>query len=192
MLRQAQSGIILATSVMYIRLLIIVAMFDRPLAAALAPTLLTLAVIGSALAGLWYRASLAPRAPQSEPKPPANPLELTAAFIFAALFVVISLASAWVRSEFGERGLFGLAAIVGAADIDPFVLSVAAGGTAPLTARAGVAAILIAASSNNLVKAAYALAFAGRRAAAVPAAALGLLALGGGAAAWWIASGTGS
>jgi len=108
------------------------------------------------------------------------------------LFVVISLASAWVRSQFGERGLFGLAAIVGATDIDPFVLSVAAGGTAPLTASAGVAAILIAASSNNLVKAAYADAFAGGRAAAVPAAALGLLALGGGAAAWWIANGTGS
>src|SRR5207253_8076229 len=59
------------------------------------------------------------RSPQAEPKPPANPLELTAAFIFAALFVVISLASAWVRSQFGERGLFGLAAIVGATDIDP-------------------------------------------------------------------------
>jgi uncharacterized membrane protein (DUF4010 family) len=192
MLHQVQTGIILATAVMYIRLLIIVAMFDRPLAAALAPTLLTLAVIGLALAGLWYRASRVPRAPRVEPKPPANPLELTAAFIFAALFVVVSLASAWVRSQFGEHGLFGLAAIVGAADIDPFVLSVAAGGTAPLAASAGVAAILIAASSNNLVKAAYAVAFAGGRAAAVPAAALGLLALGGSAAAWWIANGTGS
>jgi hypothetical protein len=80
-------------------------------AAALAPTLLTLAVIGLALAGLWYRASLVPRARQSEPKPPANPLELSAALIFAALFVLISLASTWVRSEFAESGLFGLAAI---------------------------------------------------------------------------------
>ena len=72
------------------------------------------------------------------------------------------------------------------------MLSVAAGGTAPLAASVGVTAILIAASSNNLVKAAYAVAFAGERAAAVPAATLGLLALGGGAAAWWIANGTGS
>jgi uncharacterized membrane protein (DUF4010 family) len=192
MRQQVQTGIILATAVMYIRLLIIVAMFDRSLAAALAPTLLTLAVIGVALAGLWYRASLVPKTPQAEPRPPSNPLELTAAFIFAAFFVVISLASVWVRSEFGERGLLGLAAIVGATDIDPFVLSVAAGGTAPLTASAGVAAILIAASSNNVVKAAYAVAFAGSRAAAVPAAALGLLALGGGAAAWWWITRTGS
>ena len=42
-----------------------------------------------------------------DPSPPPTPLELTAATIFAALFVVISLVSAWVRSQFGERGLFG-------------------------------------------------------------------------------------
>jgi hypothetical protein len=41
------------------------------------------------------------------------------------------------------------------ADIGSFVLSIAAGGTAPLSPGAGAAAILIAASSNNLLKAAY-------------------------------------
>ena len=55
MLRQAQTGIMLATSVMYVRLLIIVAMFDLPLARALAPMLLPLAAFGLAIAGLWYR-----------------------------------------------------------------------------------------------------------------------------------------
>jgi uncharacterized membrane protein (DUF4010 family) len=130
--------------------------------------------------------------PPSAPAPassPVNPLELSAAFIFAVLFVAVSLASGWVRTEFGESGLFGLAAIVGASDIDPFVLSIATGGATPLAAGAGVAAILIAASSNNLIKAAYALTFAGGRGAAAPAAMLALLALGGGAAAWWIAGG---
>jgi len=122
---------------------------------------------------------------------PANPLELSAAFIFAALFVAISLASSWARTEFGQSGLFGLAAIVGFSDIDPFVLSVAAGGAGPLSAGAGAAAILTAASSNNLLKAAYAGAFAGGRAAAAPAAGLALLALGGIAAAWWIANSSG-
>jgi uncharacterized membrane protein (DUF4010 family) len=53
MLRQAQTGIVLATSVMYIRLLVIVAMFDLPLARALAPILLMMALLGLALAGLW-------------------------------------------------------------------------------------------------------------------------------------------
>jgi uncharacterized membrane protein (DUF4010 family) len=82
------------------------------------------------------------------------------------------------------------AAIVGATDIDPFVLNIAAGGTAPLPARVAVAAILIAASANNLAKAGYAAGFAGGRAALAPAAALGLLALAGGAVAWWMALGS--
>jgi uncharacterized membrane protein (DUF4010 family) len=188
-LRQAQTGIILATSVMYVRLLIIVAMFDLPLARALAPPLLMLALVGLTLAGLWYWTRAAPSAPQAAANSPANPLELSAAFIFAALFVVISLASTWARAEFGQSGLFWLAAIVGFSDIDPFVLSVAAGGAAPLSAAAGAAAILIAAASNNVLKAAYAGAFAGMRAAAPPAAGLALLALGGLGTAWWIANG---
>ena len=53
-LRQAQTGIVLATSIMYLRMLIIVAMFNRALAIALAPALLGLAVFGLVLAGLWY------------------------------------------------------------------------------------------------------------------------------------------
>jgi uncharacterized membrane protein (DUF4010 family) len=89
-----------------------------------------------------------------------------------------------VRGEFGERGLYLLAAIVGLTDIDPFVLSVAAGGTQFLPIGGAAAAILIAASSNNVLKAAYAAGFAGVRTAAIPAAALVLLALGGGIAAW--------
>jgi uncharacterized membrane protein (DUF4010 family) len=188
MLRQAQTGIMLATSVMYVRLLIIVAMFDRPLARALAPTLLTLAFVGLALAGLWYRLRTAPPATQAGAAPPANPLELSAALIFAVLFVAVSLAAAWARTEFGQSGLFGLAAIVGFADIDPFVLSIASGGAAPLSAGAGAAAILIASASNNLLKAAYAGAFAGVRAAAAPAVVLVVLALGAAGAAWWIAN----
>jgi uncharacterized membrane protein (DUF4010 family) len=187
MLRQAQTGIMLATSVMYVRLLVIVAMFDLPLARALAPPLLMLAVVGLALAGLWYRAGAAPVAAQDAANPPANPLELSAAFVFAVLFVAVSLASAWARTEFGESGLFGLAAIVGASDIDPFVLSIATGGAAPLATSAGAAAILVATASNNLMKAGYAVGFAGGRAAAAPAAVLALLALGGAGAAWWIA-----
>jgi uncharacterized membrane protein (DUF4010 family) len=189
MLRQAQTGIMLATSVMYLRLLVIVAMFDLPLARALAPTLLVLAVLGLAVAGLWYRARAMPITAQATANPPANPLELSAAFVFAVLFVAVSLASAWARTEFGESGLFGLAAIVGASDIDPFVLSIATGGAAPLATSAGAAAILVATASNNLMKAGYAVGFAGGRAAAAPAAVLALLALGGAGAAWWIARG---
>jgi uncharacterized membrane protein (DUF4010 family) len=186
---QAQTGIILATAIMYVRLLIVVALFNLPLAGRLAPPLLSLTVFGLALAGLRYWRSTAPAELRADEGSPANPLELTAALVFAALFVVISLASAWAQTRFGVGGVLALAAIVGVSDIDPFVLSIAAGGAAPLPPGVSVAAILLATSTNNLAKAGYVAAFAGGRAAVVPAGALGLLALSGGGAALWIALG---
>jgi len=149
--------------------------------------LLALSLFGQALGGFRYWMSATPTRSQVAARPPINPLELTAALIFAGLFVVISLASAWARTQFGEGGLFALAAIVGTTDIDPFVLNIAAGGVAPFSPNVGVAAILIAASTNNLTKAVYAAGFGGGRVAAGSASALGLLALAGGIAAWRIA-----
>jgi uncharacterized membrane protein (DUF4010 family) len=186
MLRQTQTGIMLATAIMYLRMLVIVAVFDLGLAAALAPALLALAAGGLILAGAWYWAAkpIAPRRPTVQAL--ANPLEISTALIFATLFVVVSLASTWVRSRFGAAGLYGLAAIVGTTDIDPFVLSIASGAATPLPTATAVAAILIAASSNNVLKAVYTAGFTRGRAAIAPAAALCLLALAGAGAAWWV------
>ena len=91
----------------------------------------------------------------------ANPLELGAAAIFAVLFVAVSLITVFVKSQLGISGIYALAAIVGVSDIDPFVLNLAQGGVAGVADAALAAAILIAASSNNILKAAYAAGFAG-------------------------------
>src|SRR6185437_7480231 len=157
MLRQMQTGIILATAIMYLRVLIVVALFAPTLALALAPALTALSAVGLLLAGLRYHLGGGPAATGTENEPPTNPLELSAALIFAGLFVVVSLASAWAQGRFGVAGLFGLAAVVGAADIDPFVLSIAQSSAEHVPTA--VAAILIAASSNNLLKAVYTASF---------------------------------
>lgn len=186
LLRQAQTGIILATSIMYLRVLIIIAMFDHALAIALAPSLLGLAAFGLVLAAIWYRIGIAPVALPSLAAVPVNPLEISAALVFAILLVAVSLAAAWARGRFGAAGLYGLAAIVGMTDIDPFVLNIASGGAARLSETTEMAAILIAASSNNVLKGIYAAGFGGGRGAIAPAAALALLALAGGGIAWWL------
>lgn len=112
-----------------------------------------------------------------------NPLALGTAAIFAALFVLTSLVSTWVNSQFGLAGIYSLAAVVGITDIDPFVLNLAQGGTSGISSGTMAAAILIAASSNNLLKTGYAVSFAGGRATAGSAAALIVLAISGVAAA---------
>ena len=177
--RQALAGVIAATAVMYLRLLAIIAVFNWTLALALGPTLLGLSLTGGLAAGLWYRAVPEPAA-QAEPgRPAANPLELTPAFVFAGLFVLISLLSSWARSRFGVGGIYALAALVGVSDIDPFVLNIAENGAPALPTGTAARAILIAVSSNNLLKAGYTIAFAGARASLVPVAVLALLAAAG-------------
>jgi hypothetical protein len=73
--------------------------------------------------------------------------------------------------------VFALAVLVGATDIDPFVLSIVQRGVADMPLAELAAAILIAASANNLTKAAYAVGFGGLALSWRPAAALAVLAL---------------
>jgi len=164
---QARAGITLATAVMYLRVLVIVSVFNFPLAKELAPALIALGVAGLVTGTVQYRFATRTQK-SSEDRAPAeqrNPLELGTAAIFAALFLIITVVSTWVGSEFGRSGIFVLGAVVGVADIDPFVLNLAQGGVADLSASVAAAAILVATASNNLLKASYAAVFAGWRVA---------------------------
>jgi uncharacterized membrane protein (DUF4010 family) len=185
--RQAQAGITLATAIMYLRILAVVGIFNLDLARVLAPALGALSLAGFVICLLQYRLNRpAKDAPAQGAMPAAttsNPLELGAAAVFAALFVAVSVVSALAQSKFGISGIYGLAAIVGVTDIDPFVLNLAQGGVSGEPATALAAAILIAASSNNILKALYAASFAGGKATAGSAAALVALAVAGVAAA---------
>ena len=181
--RHAQAGITLATGIMYLQILAIVAVFNLALARQLIVPLVGLSVAAMLICALQYWFWRPPRT-EAERKPISqNPLELGAAGIFAAMFVLTSLLSTWVKTKFGLAGIYWLAAVVGVTDIDPFVLNLAQGGTSGISNGAIAAAILIAASSNNLLKAGYATSFAGGRATTVSAAALVVLAIVGFAAA---------
>jgi uncharacterized membrane protein (DUF4010 family) len=190
-LRDIRAGIVLATALMYFRIALVVAVFNLLLARTFAPVLLALTALGALLAAGCYWLGGNGLSTGSAFARPKNPLELSAALIFAALFVIVSLASAWARTRFGHTGVYALAAIVGVTDIDPFVLSLAQGGLQGMSFAAMMVAILIAAASNNLLKAAYAVGFAGVRACLLPFAALLLLALATLGAAAWLAAGMG-
>jgi uncharacterized membrane protein (DUF4010 family) len=184
--RQAQAGITLATAIMYLRIFAVVAIFNMTLARALALPLCGLSLAGFIFCALQYwHGKPANEAPQTSvpAATSSNPLELGAAAIFAALFVAVSIVSAVAKSQFGISGIYGLAAIVGVTDIDPFVLNLAQGGISGVQTADLAAAVLIASSSNNVLKALYAACFAGGRATAASAAVLVILAAGGIAAA---------
>jgi uncharacterized membrane protein (DUF4010 family) len=173
---ELSAGMIAASAVMYPRLAAVVAFFSPPWATALLPGLGVLFVAGAVLSW-WEWRKLEPGSIEDLAIPAANPLQLMAALIFAALFLAVSLVTAWVEAVFGQTGILTLAALVGASDIGPFVLSLAQGGAPGIGAPTGAAAILIAASANNLAKAGYAVGFGGLAAAERPAILLAALAL---------------
>jgi uncharacterized membrane protein (DUF4010 family) len=188
----AQAGITLATAIMYLRILVVVAFFNFALALVLAPWLCGLSLAGLVICALQYRlgkpaADDKQGAASSARRFATNPLELVPAAIFAALFIAVSLVSNWAKAEFGTSGIYTLAAIVGVTDIDPFVLNLAQGGTTGMSDSALAAAILIAASSNNVLKALYAAFFAGGRATEASAIFLVLLAAAGVVIAFFLA-----
>jgi uncharacterized membrane protein (DUF4010 family) len=94
---------------------------------------------------------------------PKNPLELRAALLFALLFLAILIATHFVIVYLGRAGVYTLAALMGVSDVDPFIMGItqSAGSMTPVSMAA--AAIVIAASSNNVVKGFYAYALADRK-----------------------------
>jgi uncharacterized membrane protein (DUF4010 family) len=83
-----------------------------------------------------------------------NPLELGTAFVFAFLFILMILITKFVTINYGNIGLKILSFIVGFTDIDPFILSLLTGKFS-ISANEIVSAIIIAAGSNNILKALY-------------------------------------
>ena len=157
------SGAILgACGMMYLRLAALLALFNRGLMERLSVPFLVLA--GCALAGGWAWARSAHQAAAMPVNPePRNPLELRAAFLFAAVFVAMLVATHFALVRLGSSGVYALSAIMGVTDVDPYIMGMTQ--SAPSITPLDLAAdgILIAAASNNAVKGIYAFALSPRR-----------------------------
>jgi uncharacterized membrane protein (DUF4010 family) len=160
--RLFSGAILMASGVMYLRLAVLIGIFNRQLLAGIAPPLLVLAGLGLAVGWLWSRLSDENSQEPKREDVPRNPLELWAAFLFGAIFIAM-LVLTNLALHLGERGVLGLAAIMGLTDVDPFVLSLTQSAGAITSLAVAAAGILIATASNNAIKAFYAFAFADRK-----------------------------
>ena len=156
-------GILIACGMMYLRLVVLVVIFNRQLGALLAPAFLALSAAAILTGWFWSRRPDAIQSQINREFEPGNPLDIGAAFLFALLFLVMLIATQLAVTYFGRAGVKILAAIMGVADVDPFTLSMtqSAGTLTPLNLAA--AGILIAAASNNLMKGIYSFSLADRQ-----------------------------
>ncbi len=156
-------GMLIASGMMYLRLVALLALFNRGLMSVLLAPFLTLAVIALGIGWLWSRRADGATGEVHREFEPKNPLELLTAFMFAGLFLAMLIVTQLAVAYLGKGGVDALAAIMGVSDVDPFIMGLtqAAGTLTAIKVAAG--AILIAAASNNAAKGIYAYSFADRK-----------------------------
>jgi len=145
------AGILLAWLVMVIRVLVMVALVYLPLLQALWLPLGVMGLVTALFAGYFYWHGSTRRQLQQRQVPLSNPFSLWAASKFGLLFAAILLAVKLTEHYASSQGLYLLAAVAGATDVDAITLSMTEFARQnDLTLAAG--AIGIAALSNTLVK----------------------------------------
>lgn len=183
---------IAANATMFVRVLVVVAVLDRPLFFRMAWSIGAMTVVAAGFTGvLWMRAKQreegpgsspdgSSRAPASSAVPLKNPFSLGPALKFGIFFVVILALLKLAKSYLGDQGLYAAAGISGLADVDAITLSVteqARGGS--LAREVASVAITIAVVSNSITKSGIAIYTGGWRFGRLVAASLGAATIAG-------------
>ena len=144
-------GILVAWTVMFARVAVLVAAIDAALVARVALAMAAFGLPSLAICVLlWRRQRSAERASVAAG---ANPFELGEAIRFGLLFGVISFAAKAAQVYLGEAGLYLAGAIAGLTDVDAIALSMAQLALSdPASAGPAARTIVIAVASNTLFK----------------------------------------
>ena len=154
---QYTAAILLAITMMYLRILVLSLIFNEALFRVLLFPIVSMAIItiSTALTIFWLNRKHIAEEMEIEKQ---HPLEFKVALIFTIIYVAFTFINYFTIEHFGKSGLNLLSIIVGVTDIDPFLLNIFQGKYAvPLTLLA--IASLQAIISNNVLKLIYACTF---------------------------------
>jgi len=169
--------IMLASTILYLRLLVILAAVAPGNFLKIAPPVIAMLIACALLTGA---AALLNRKKPFRISPPKNPAQLQSALIFGAIYAVIRFGTAAAKNYFGIGGLYTVAVIGGATDVDAVTLSIAQQPEAGLVWRA----ILLATTANLVFKAGIVGVLGGRELLLRIGILFGLALLAGGAILW--------
>jgi uncharacterized membrane protein (DUF4010 family) len=164
-LQEYLTAMFMAVGMMFLRLMIIIAIFNFNAFLQLVLPMSVLLLVSCGI-GLFIR-----RGNQANRNIPEegmveiedNPLEFKVALIFALLYVVFTALTYFTLQWVGAKGLTLLAFISGAGDITPFILNMLDGQFAGISLKLLAASSLVATFSNNILKMFYVMGFSGNR-----------------------------
>ncbi|MCX6907143.1 MAG: DUF4010 domain-containing protein, partial [Verrucomicrobia bacterium] len=114
--------ILVASTILYCRVLVILAAIVPPSLRVVAPPLgAMLGALAVLCVALWLKERHDPVQMPAQ----TNPTELKPAILFGLLFAVVLLATAAGKAHFGQGGLYAVAALSGLTDVDAITLSTA-------------------------------------------------------------------
>jgi len=145
-------AILIAWTIMFLRVLVMVGVVNRPLAASLAVALGCMAAAGLAVSLLLWRRSRTHE--KGVVTTGANPFELSEAIKFGLLFGIVTIVAKAAQVYLGATGLYLAGAVAGLTDVDAISLSMAnLATTSPESLTVAERVIIIAVLANTLVKA---------------------------------------
>lgn len=159
---QYVAAIIIATGMMYLRIGLIMLIFNSELFIYTAWAMITLTLVSCITGGVLYyigRNQEITGEPSSDSD--KNPLEFKVALIFTAIYVLFTFITFYTIQHFGIRGLDILSVLVGIVDVDPFLLNLFQNKYQVTLSMLGTAT-LTTLVSNNIAKMAYAVFLAGK------------------------------
>jgi len=152
------AGIAVASTVMYIRVMLLTAILATAALPVLATIMVPAAVVAGALAALAIRR--APATVGADGLTLGNPLDFRPALLLVAFVAVLAVGSRWALAEFGNAGIGMLLFLTGFADVDAAVITLAGLPDGALTPdRAGLL-LAMPVLANTLLKGGLALVIA--------------------------------
>lgn len=155
--RREAAAVVLASAIMFPRILIWPALLNWALFKALALPVSLLGLIG--VGASWYLFRSARQEELVESPEHGNPLNFREAFIFAFIYTAIQFGVGYASEHLGDTGVYWAAAISGFADVDAITVSMSEYGGGVRRLNVAAAATVIASVSNTLVKYGFCLAF---------------------------------
>lgn len=142
-------GIVLASTMMFIRVFIIVLVLNAALVANLWIPLIVFTIAGYVISLIMFKRASKTELTDIEI---SNPFELKSAFMFGLIFAVVIFGAKAAQVYLGDPGIYAASTLAGLTSVDAIVLSISRLSAGAMMFGVAEKAIVIALISNTIVK----------------------------------------